>query len=497
MALQSGLALWAYTLSPGGNVAYLTGRQDLSALIHGLSFSTTAPGGFGDLSCQFNVGDAFDVMGQLRAGARIVVDDGSDVAWEGRWDAPEMVSDSTDGQVQNLTAMGAAAALGDDPQDTAYTTTTAQSILSNQYSIRSAYLPVDSDTSLILPDNPSSQFTLSFGGMAMSDILNQVSPLLGDYVWCVWDHPRNKDTAGFPTWQLQWHVRDATTVSYIAYEDDIAQVRVSPTMEYAFNVVTLIYRDQTTDAVSTVTVRDSRLNPDLSQGTAPFPMRRLRYDLANVHMTTTQATSLVNALLNQYKDVQYRIEVDLDRVHDAGGNLIPLHLMRADRNVSLPPFANLGVALPVGYVQNTNTFYILETTYNEQDGQNPQVHLVCNAWDDRTSTTVAKLQYTDQLRQQNTGVLQVTKVSGEKEKGSTGIEWGSSAVIADFWGVTVNFKTQFRAAPSSVTHSTTSSTNANIGSLTIGTFTAYGYTWKISPTANGAGNYRAIYTASP
>ena len=329
-------------------------------------------------------------------------------AFLGRWDEPgSVIGDGTsDGDTYELTAQGASTCLADDPQDTSYSGQTVQQILVAQYTAgspaRNNYLLLDSDTSLVFPSNPAPTFNKSYTGKSFADVLNDVGSLAGDNSWQVWGHGRNRDAAGFPTWQLGAHPRDTSTVSYIAYKEDCTNVDVRPSVEYSYNVVTLNYKDSTTLLPATVTVADARLTANYAQGTAPFPMRSFRKDLTSTQMSSAEATALANTYLTQYENGGFKITVDLAAIRNAAGVAIPLWQVKSDANIYLPDVAPILAQLPFAPVANGNVFYVLTTNYEEQNGQTPTLEIVCNSFEDVAAFQLARLQYNSDLQTQNT-----------------------------------------------------------------------------------------------
>ena len=232
--------------------------------------------------------------------SKIALMDGPVACFLGEWADPALTLDGAAGEYIALTALGAGAALRDDPDDVAYpTATTAQAIIAAEFARRAAWLPLDQDQSAVLPSQPTATFTPVYDGFNLEEILHDLMGALGDYTWTVYDHPRNRDAAGFPTWRLAAHPRDTATTSYIATGEDIASWRIAPSTERAYNVVQVAYVDAQSGP-GVVTVSDPRLNGDGSQGTAPFRRRKLRRSLGSLPLTHTQATAIANAWLAAY-----------------------------------------------------------------------------------------------------------------------------------------------------------------------------------------------------
>ncbi|MBF6592425.1 MAG: hypothetical protein IVW57_18095, partial [Ktedonobacterales bacterium] len=360
--LRSGLALWAYTLP---TAAYPLFVGAYGAQVEALEFTTVAPGGFGDLTCAVKLPDARLPRPELGLFARVCLRDGLFTAFAGEWTDPALVLDGAAGEYVLLSALGGGVALRDDPDDAAYATaTTAQAIIANEFARRAAYLALDADQSAVLPAAPANTFTPVYDGYTLEEILHDLMGALGDYSWTVYDHPRHVDAAGFPTCQLWAHPRDTTTVSYLAFGEDIAGWRVMPSAQRAYNVVQVAYVDPVAGP-GVVTVADPRLAASGAQNTAPFRRRKLRRNLGTLPLTGAQASAIANAWLASYSNPTQKVEVELRAVRDANGAEIPLHQVRADANLYVPELAVRGAQLATGPSAGVNLFWIAETQYRE------------------------------------------------------------------------------------------------------------------------------------
>src|SRR6185437_4648952 len=149
-------ALYSYALT-GGKTFHEIGKQ-----ITEITMTTIAPGGYGDLKVRWLVKDRRIVPQDLAIFNRVALMEGKLPIWLGRWDEPAVVLDTQLGDVYEASAMGASACLQDDPEDASYTTQTALQILTDQFQGatlgRANFLPVDSDLSLLLPDNPAATY---------------------------------------------------------------------------------------------------------------------------------------------------------------------------------------------------------------------------------------------------------------------------------------------------------------------------------------------------
>jgi len=467
-------------------------RVPIGNLVEGILWSTIAPGGYGHLTMRFAVKDALLIPPELRIFAQVAVMDGPFPVFLGRLDEPGIVSD-TNGDYYDITAQGGATALKDEPRDFAYTTKTAQYIIGDQISVRSAYIAIDQDTSLILPNAPSATFSPAYNGKTIEDILNELITQLGDYTWEVWGHSTNVDVGYFPTWQLQVHIRDTATLAYGAWPEDIVSLNVRPTVDYSYNAVTLLYRDSATSVPTSVTVQDSRLNSNKSQGSAPFPYRLLRKDLGTLLLSSTQAATIANALLAQYQNTNYKIEVNLARLRDDAGMEVPLWQCRADKNIFIPQLAAVSTILPFTFTQNSGLYYITETEYTESGGT-PNLKMTLNTFTDEAAFQIAQLQYQANLATTNKKVEAVLQAVGSPETGTCGCSAPSNAPASSVWEQGVNFKTTMTNVPSSITLTAVSSTN--VTSVTAANVTRTGFQFRMTINAAAAASWSGNYTTN-
>jgi hypothetical protein len=222
---RSQLGIWAYTApgAPGGVQAV-----EYGAVVEGLEITSVAPGGFGDLACVVKLKDPRIPRPELGLFSRVAAMDGSYCAFSGEWADPALTLDERSGEYLLLSALGGGVALRDDPDDSAYTAQTVAQIMSAEYTKRANFLAVDADLSAVFPSNPVSTFSPTYDGFTLEEITADLCNALGDYAWCVWDHPINRDASGFPTWRLEAHPRDTSTTSYLALAPDIVSWRVAP-----------------------------------------------------------------------------------------------------------------------------------------------------------------------------------------------------------------------------------------------------------------------------
>lgn len=491
MSLSEGLSLYCYQTPPAGVVQV----RDYGHLVEDLRFTTVAPGGYGDLTATLKVPNARIIPPELVFMANVVLTGQGFYAFQGRWDEPGTVLDTQAGDEFTLSAMGAATCLQDDPDNAAYTAQTVQYIIGQEVSRRSTYLPLDQDLTQFLASAPTSAYSPAFNGKTIEEELNELMPLLGDYQWGVWNHTLNKDAANFPTWQLYGHARDTSTISYTATLDDLDSFQLRPALEYSYNVVQVLYTDQSTDVASSVTVSDSRLGAGGAQGSAPFPRRKLRKDLTAYHITSAEATSIANALLSQYQNGGWKISVDLTRIRNNQYQQIPLWQVRADSNILFPELTamltNSASSLSFAPTANVNQFYITQTEYAEQSGQTPKLTLTLDSFYDTAAFQIARLQQPPVKKQNNAKHHHVRRAAGQYETGNCGAVIPANALAGDVYGQAINFKTALSSAPTSIT--LTARSASNVSGPTAADITDRGFEFQVTVVANGSGVARYYY----
>lgn len=488
MALRSNLALWAYT-APGapGPVQ----MAEYGGAIEGLEFTTVAPGGFGDLACILKLSDARIPRPELALFSRAVLRDGLFTCFSGEWADPALILDPAHGDYVLLSALGGGVALRDDPDDSNYSLKTAQQIVASEFTKRAAYLAIDSDTSQVFPTNPAATFSPAYDGYNLEEILHDLSGALGDYTWSVYEHPLHEDTQGFPTWRLEAHQRDTTTTHYTAYASDILSWRVAPSAQRAYNAVQVCYTD-VANGPAQITVSDARLGGGGAQGSAPFRRRKLRRGLGRMPLTSTQATAIANAWLASYQNVTNKVEVELSRVRDGYGNVIPLHQVRADKNLFVPELAVRGQQLSGGPNPGVNQFYIVETSYRETASGDVRLALQLDNYADKGSALVSQLQLAYDASRRSRGSVRPVVSVGVPVIVPCGATLSNQAA-----GATVNIIVPWGAAlsktPTSVTLSNVTSTNAS--GISAGSPSIYGFTLTWTVTAAGATSVSALATS--
>ena len=304
---------------------------------------------------------------------------------------PALVLDSTAGEHVLLSALGGGSALRDDPDDSAYSSaSTAQAIIAIEIAKRSAYLALDADQSAVLPSAPANTSIPVCDGYTVEEILHDLTAALGDYLWTVYDHPRNTNLAGFPTWQLRMHPRDTSTTTYLALGEDILRWHVAPSAQRAYDVVQVAYVDPASGP-GVVTVSDARLNGDGSQGNAPFRRRKLRRNLGKLPLTGAQAAAIANAWLATYSNPTNKVEVELRAVRDATGNPLPLHQVRADGKSTSPSLPSAASSSPPRPTPGVNQFWIAESLYGESSSGDVRLLLQLDNYADPAASLIARL----------------------------------------------------------------------------------------------------------
>jgi hypothetical protein len=484
---QPGLALWAYTppssLFPLISVDY--GRD-----IEALEFSTVAPGGYGDLACIIRSSDPRIPRPELAPFSKIALMDGPFACFLGEWSDPAHVMDGPHGEYLHVLGLGGGVALRDDPDDSAYTTQTAQAIIAAEFTKRAAYLALDADQSLVLPSAPVTAFSPIFDGYDLEQICHDLAFDLGDYAWTVYGHPINKDAAGYPTCQLAMHPRDTATTAYVALGEDIVSWRVTPSTQRAYNVVQVAYVDPSAGP-GVVTVTDARLNGDGSQGAAPFRRRKLRRSLGRVPLTSGQATTIANAWLTAYQNLTNKVEVELRSIKDVNGLGIPLSHVRADGNLFVPELAVRGQTLSSGPVPGVNQFYIVETIYREELDGTISLRLLLDNYSDQAGATLAQLKLSYEAALRARGVYRIVGSLGSNITAPAGAVL-NAATAAQTMSVMVAFPYPLSRVPSSITLTPTTTNNIS-GSASASNITNTGFRLNWTATNAGATTWLGSY----
>jgi hypothetical protein len=471
--------------------------REFSEQVGNLTLTTVAPGGYGQLTARWMVGATRVPPTDLRIFNNVAMTDGQyPPPFLGRWDEPALKRDSQYGEYYEISALGAQNCLTDDTTDAVYAAATAKAIIIDQLQGvvlgRAAWLPIDSDTSQIFPDNPATVYNYPPNGKDIQGVLNEITSLQGDYIWTVLGHPLKRDALGFPTWQLAVHKRDLTTIAYTAILADRSDDDVRPSVEYCFNAWTVKYKDSITGMPASVTVQDGRLNGNKSQGTAPFPYRHANKDLSAYTLTSAQALALANTLVNSYKNGGYKLDFKIARVRDANGVEIPLWRVRADNNIFIPELTPGAAQINPAPQTNINTFYITQTTYTENEGQTPMLEIIGSTFNDQSAYQIARLQYIAQSQANSKRTHGVVQAAGESEIGTApAFGWGTTVVSTDTLENSVNFRTTMNTVPTSITITPTSSSNAN--TPTVMNITQTGFSLRIQATVNGSGFWRGTY----
>lgn len=502
MALRSGLSVVIYT-------AFTSARPlvvgEYTRELDSLSFTTLSPGGYGQLNARLNLNALARWRPEFGLFSRIALVESSGKAiWLGELVDPTYGMDANGPYVQ-VAALGSGNALRDDPLSLAYVSQTPKQVVVDQLTRRSAYMPIDQDTTGIFPDNPSSTISPVYQERTMEDVVNDVIQLTGDYAWGVWGHPRNHDVAGFPTAQLLIHQRDVSTLSYVASlkQGDIVGYRMTPAAERAYNVTQVDYLDPTTGVAGSQTYTDPRLAGDGSQNSAPFRRRKYVKNLRGIQTATSaDALNIANTYGPQMQNPSAKTTLTLGTARDVNNLEQPLWRVQADSNIMVPEwFASaqtLGRLYQPGHTifvtppaeVGVSQFYIVQTTYKE-DRSGYSVEVQCDNYADDGAILVARLQEQADEKsrqgQQTTGIVQAAGASMRGRYGwrfSNGVAGQSVGCEETFPAIAIN-------APTSLT--LTSIAANNIGAISVSNITTLGATFSAAVSANGAGFASGTY----
>lgn len=483
MALKSGLSLYCYTL-PSSTPPLV--REYAEELV-GLSFTTLAPGGFGDMSAVLHLADARQPRLELALFSRAAIMAGTTCLWVGELTDPELAMTDQDGEYVQLTGLGIGNALRDDPISIAYSAQTPKAIVTDQLSRRSAFLPIDQDTTQIFPDNPTVTFAPVYDGRNMEDVIADICAQAGDYQYGVWAHPHDTDAAGFPLGQVVVHLRDVTTTAYQASisSGEVIEYHVTPSAERAYNVIEIGYAAGPAQGYNVARWTDPRLNADGSQGTAPFRRRKYLRDLSSIStVTAAQAAAIAQTFGQEYCNPTNKVDITLVGIRDAYGNALPLWLPAADRNLYLPELAVRGTQLPTGPAAGINQFYLVQTTYTEdaQGGQTLEVQ--GDNFVDSAELQIARLQLQADVQQRGGKVTAVMQTVGAAESGRCGVQW-STCNLANAIGGSCNFKATMAQRPTSISFTPDSTIFNTSNPPTLGKVDATGFNFSV--TCNGSG----------
>lgn len=500
MALRSGLSIWAYT-SPLAIATQPLVVREYAEAIENLRFSSVIPGGFGQLTAQLKVKDARIPRPELGIFSRLALMDGLDPVWLGEisMSQPSLAEDSENLQI---TALGLGASLRDDPNVFSYSAQTVQQVAKAQvtfHNVTYATWFLDPDTSLLFPDNPAGTYAPVYDGKTCEEIFGDLCSLASGggsavYVYGTQAHATNRDIAGFPTTQLYAIQRDTSTVHYQASlaAGEVDRYNYGQSTDRCYNGVAIRYLDAATaTGLGTKFAFDTRLNQTtFAQNTAPFRFRKYFRDLSG---TTTiaagQAQALANLYLAQYQNPTNQSEVWLKAARDANGNRVPLHKLRAGRNILIPEMAVRGQQLPTVPTAGVNLGYIVSCEYSE-DATSAQVDLQLDNWSDRASFYLDRLTLAaDVLARSDTVVANVQSPNAPETGycGGTFIATAGGQQGSDGQ----NYKTVMASAPSSITLTTVSSSNAT--SPGTNNIDVYGFNVTWNSSTSGQSTYLAHY----
>lgn len=493
MALRSGLAVTLYTQINGSMIAQEIGRQ-----LESLTFSQVSPGGFGTLNGLLRIRSARVPRPQFGIFARIAVMDGPACVWLGELLNPGYGINQSDGDYIKISALGIGNALRDDPNDWAYTNQTAQQIAQNQLSLRTGgsnnelTALISTDNSALFPDNPTNSITQYYTGSTFEEILADVSLQAGDYNWGVEADPVKKDYAGFPLGRVFARARNLTSIDYSVrlLAKDVIEAEFTPTADRAYNAIQINYANGT-NGIAYARATDARLNPDLSQGSAPFRYRKYLRDLSSMSLiNTTIANSITTTYLNLYQNPTYTGTARVRCIRDGNGAVMPLWQAMAGHNLFIPELAIQGQQLPSAPTQNVNLFWITQATYREDNQGTQELSVNLGYLPDSAGVQVARLQMAADALARSNRVAAVVQAVGAPMRGQYTIGF-SNGIGGQIVGSAVEFPALASQAPTSLT--LTSIASSNIGALSVSDLTAVGAYIYGSISANGAGYARGTY----
>lgn len=497
MPLKSRIAVYLYTQVGSGGTSSIV-SQEIASLLDQMTISTVAPGGFGEFTGLIRTRSAKVPRTQFGLFARVAIMDGPFCVFLGEIQAPAYGLNLSDGEYIKLSAVGLGNCLRDVPGNYAYTAQTAQQIAQAQLALHTGGSDnaltalLSTDNSQLFPDNPTNSITQVYAGRNMEEILSDAALEAGDYDWGTEADPHMSDFAGFPLGRLYARARQLSTVDYTALigARDVYALEFTPTADRAYNAIEVDYANGTT-GVGAAVAKDSRLNSDLSQGTAPFRYRRYLRDLSGMSVVNgTIAQSIANTQLALFENVTYSGTATLRGVRDANGNPLPLWQLRAGHNLYVPEYAIQGSQLPTAPTQNVNLFWITSATYREDSTGQQQVDLELGYVSNAVDVQVARLQMGMDALSRARQSMATVQALGAPMRGQYAISF-SGGVAGQNVGTAVEFPALGYQAPTSLTLSSIAS--SNIGSLGVTDLTAVGGYIFGTVSANGAGYARGTY----
>ncbi|HLZ23039.1 MAG TPA: hypothetical protein VKQ30_13040 [Ktedonobacterales bacterium] len=496
MALKSGLTLYCYTL-PYGGVPYVVPYSDE---LQELQFTTVMPGGFGALDTTIRLSgvDARLPQPQLALFSHVALMDGLTCLFRGEIMESAYILDPTYGDAVRLTALGIGNQLRDDPYDISYSGKTAQQIVFAELQFHGSnpvkVLPqISQDTSLIFPDNPAGTYSPSYDGRTMEEIVGDMAILAGIYDWAVWDHPTQRDSAGFPLGQLSVLLHDASTTHYQATlaNHDIIHAEISFSGERAYNFISVAY-NTSSGGTSHGYASDPRLNSDGSQGTAPFRKRKYLRDLSGSStIGGSQASAVASAFFGQLSNMTNKVSMVLTSINDAGGTPINLWTVRAGKNMFVPDLAVRGATLPTAATAGVNQFFIVSTTYQENQ-TSAQLTLQMDNYTEYAERQVARLQLAADQQARGQKFASLMQMMGAPQKAIAGSQFPATAAGQNGGG-DFNWPTVLYQSPTSATITSISNTNATGAAYS--NLSVYGGVLSFQSVAAGDCAYYATLTS--
>lgn len=471
--------------------------QDVSDILTGLTFSSLAPGGFGTLSGAIRFSKLKVPHPQFSLFGRVVVYSRGAPVWLGELVSPAYGFDAASGDYVTLNALGIGNGLRDDPNSWSYSGQTAQFIAKDQMD---KHLTVKKDLATVLstdysqlfPDNPGLTINQAYDERTCEEILADIALQAGDYNWGTEADPLKTDPAGYPLGRVFIRARDLATITYSAsiLAGDVVKAEFTPIADRAYNQIQIDYANGT-NGVAHVRATDTRINSDLSQGTAPFRFRKYLRDYSGYSLITSSvASSIAATYLALFQNVTYQGSMTLRAVRDAQGAHMPLCEVKAGYNIFIPEMAIQTTTLPTAATQNNNLFWITNAVYHDDQGSGESLDLTLGYIPNTPDIALARLQMVSDAEARSGKVTNIVQKQGAQLQGYYGFDF-SNAVGGQNVGVGVTFQGLASGAPTSLTLSPAVTTN--VSGLAATNINAVGAHIGGTATAGGSGSAIGSY----
>lgn len=502
MPMRSGLSVYCFV--PPTSTRQSASVSEIGSLVSSLAFGSAAPGGYTMLEAVMPLRDVRLQRPEFAMFSLIAVMSGPRPIWLGEITDPEIGMDETFGEYLRISALGLGNGLRDFPSIYVFTNQTAKQIASIALQdwtsaaapfLNTALQTVSPDTALIFPDNPAPTYTTTYDNKNIEEVVADVCILAGDYQWGVWAHGSQKNAAGFPLGQLSVQKRDAATTHYSASvaTHDVSRYTVTPSAERAYNAISVHYPTPTGPIEAFAL--DPRLDPVFdAQKDAPFRYREMVRDYSSIPtMTSAMATAIANTYLAQHKDPTNKIALTLRQVRDAGGQIIPLWDVAADRNIFIRDFAPRGVApMPTVPTAGVNQFYIVSAEYRED--QNTQtLELQCDNFVDRVAHQIARLTLAADAKSRTNRTTGFVQSSGVPASGNVVIGQ-SNALNGGVCIGGIQYPNALYRAPTSIAFTTI--TTVGLAGIAAANMTTVGALVTANSSVNGNVKGEWTYTTS-